>query len=67
MSTTPPSISPETAQVLLGRGLGEVTKIVAFLEALADDDKEVEGIKIVSNKTDVQPNSSANTIPASNA
>ncbi len=73
MSTTPPSISPETAQVLLGRGLGEVAKIVSFLEALAGDEKEVKGIEIVQGKQAQEPgqvpgqkpNSSAHTIPAS--
>jgi hypothetical protein len=67
MSTTPPSISPETAQVLLGRGLGEVTRIVSSLEQLADNEKEIEGLKIVNNQVDPaqKANSSASTVPSS--
>jgi hypothetical protein len=67
MSTTPPTISPKTAQVLLGRGLGEVDRIIASLEDLVDNKKEVEALGIVGGKQKGQtPNSSANTIPANN-
>ena len=44
--------------------MDEVGKIVASLEELAGNDDEIEGIKVVNNKTDVSPNSSADTIPA---